>query len=80
MKFLSLYKQVEPNTPPSPEEMAAVGKLVEQGFQEGWLPATEGCLPSRSERASAEMAPRSVGPTVRSRKRKSLSGDARFSR
>ena len=46
MKFLSIYKQVERNTPPSPEEMATMGKLVEQGFQEGWLLATEGCLPS----------------------------------
>ena len=46
MKFLSIYKQVERNTPPSPEEMAAMGALVEQGFKEGWLLATEGCLPS----------------------------------
>ena len=46
MRFLSIYKHVERNTPPSPEEMAAMGKLVEQGFKEGWLLATEGCLPS----------------------------------
>jgi hypothetical protein len=46
MRFLSIYKTVERNTPPSPEEMAAMGKLVEQGFKEGWLLATEGCLPS----------------------------------
>src|SRR5262249_12601837 len=46
MKFLSLYKHVERNTPPSPEEMATMGRLVEQGFKEGWLLATEGCLPS----------------------------------
>ena len=46
MRFLSIYKHVERNTPPSPEEMATMGKLVEQGFQEGWLLATEGCLPS----------------------------------
>jgi len=46
MKFLSIYKHVECNTPPSPEEMATMGKLVEQGFKEGWLLATEGCLPS----------------------------------
>ncbi|HXJ86014.1 MAG TPA: YciI family protein [Candidatus Binatia bacterium] len=46
MKFLSIYKTVERNTPPSPEEMAAMGKLVEQGFKEGWLLATEGCLPT----------------------------------
>ena len=46
MKFLSIYKNVEQNTPPSPEEMATMGKLVEQGFREGWLVATEGCLTS----------------------------------
>ena len=46
MKFLSIYKNVERNTPPSPEEMATMGKLVEQGFREGWLLATEGCLPT----------------------------------
>ena len=47
MKFLSIYKNVERNTPPSPEEMASMGKLIEQGFREGWLVATEGCLPSK---------------------------------
>jgi hypothetical protein len=46
MRFLSIYKTVERNTPPSAEEMAAMGKLVEQGFKEGWLLATEGCLPT----------------------------------
>src|SRR4051812_35417789 len=46
MKFLSIYKCVERNTPPSQEEMAVMGKLVEQGFKEGWLLATEGCLPT----------------------------------
>ena len=47
MRFLSIYKNVERNTPPSPEEMAAMGKVVEQGFKEGWLLATEGCMPSK---------------------------------
>ena len=46
MKFLSMYKTVERGIPPTPEEMAAMGKLIEQGFKEGWLVATEGCLPS----------------------------------
>ena len=46
MKFLSIYKQVERNTPPSAEEMATMGKLVEKGFKAGWLMATEGCLPT----------------------------------
>jgi len=46
MKFLSLYKSVERNTPPSPEEMTRMGKLVEDGMKAGWLVATEGCLPT----------------------------------
>jgi hypothetical protein len=46
MKFLSIYKSVERSTPPSQEEMASMGKLIEEGFQKGWLVATEGCLPS----------------------------------
>ncbi|HYT24179.1 MAG TPA: YciI family protein [Candidatus Polarisedimenticolia bacterium] len=46
MKFLSMYKSAERNAPPSREEMAKMGKLVEEGFKAGWLLATEGCLPS----------------------------------
>lgn len=46
MKFLSIYKTVERNAPPSQEEMARMGKLVEEGFKAGWLLATEGCLPT----------------------------------
>jgi hypothetical protein len=46
MKFLSIYKHVERNTPPSQEEMARMGKLVEEGMKAGWLLATEGCLPT----------------------------------
>lgn len=46
MRFLSIYKSVERNTPPTQEEMAAMGKLIEEGMKKGWLLATEGCLPS----------------------------------
>jgi hypothetical protein len=46
MKFLSIYKCVERNTPPSQEEMCAMGKLIEEGIKSGRLVATEGCLPS----------------------------------
>jgi hypothetical protein len=46
MKFLSMYKSVERNTPPSQEEMNRMGKLIEEGMKGGWLIATEGCLPS----------------------------------
>jgi len=46
MRFLSLYKCAERSVPPSPEEMARMGKLVEEGMKGGWLLSTEGCLPS----------------------------------
>lgn len=46
MRFLSLYKSVERSTPPSPEEMERMGKLVAEGMKAGWLLATEGCLPT----------------------------------
>ena len=46
MRFLSIYKAVEHNTPPTAEEMANMGKLIEEGMKAGWLLSTEGCLPS----------------------------------
>jgi hypothetical protein len=46
MRFLSIYKTVERNAPPTQEEMETMGKLVEEGFKAGWLLATEGCLPT----------------------------------
>jgi len=46
MKFLSLYKTVERNAPPTPEEIERMGKLIEEGMKAGYLVAVEGCLPS----------------------------------
>jgi hypothetical protein len=46
MRFLSIYKTVERNTPPTVEEMAKMGKLIEEYMKAGVLLATEGCLPS----------------------------------
>jgi hypothetical protein len=46
MRFLSIYKTAERPTSPTPEEMAAMGKLIEEGMKAGWLLATEGCLPT----------------------------------
>jgi hypothetical protein len=46
MKFLSIYRCVERNTPPSQQEMDRMGKLIEVGFKSGKLIATEGCLPT----------------------------------
>jgi len=47
MRFLSIYKTAERATPPTPQEMATMGKLVEEGMKAGWLLATEGCLATK---------------------------------
>ena len=46
MRFLSIYKARETNTPPTPEHMAAMGKLIDEMMKAGVLIGTEGCLPS----------------------------------
>jgi hypothetical protein len=46
MRFLSMFKSAERNTPPSPEEMERMGKLIEEGMKAGYLLGAEGCLPS----------------------------------
>ena len=46
MRFLTVYKTVERNEPPTPEEMAAMGRLIEDSTRAGVLLATEGCQPT----------------------------------
>ena len=46
MRFLSIYKTVERNAPPTAEEVEAMGKLIKEGMEAGWLVGTEGCLPT----------------------------------
>jgi hypothetical protein len=46
MRYLSIYQTAERATPPTQEEMARMGKLIEEGMKAGWLIATEGCLHS----------------------------------
>ncbi len=46
MKYLSIYKTAETGVPPSADEMAKMGKLIEEGMSAGYLLAVEGCLPS----------------------------------
>lgn len=47
MKFLSMYKSSKPEgIPPTQEEMAEMGKLIEELTKSGILLASEGCLPS----------------------------------
>lgn len=47
MRFLSIYKTAERGVPPSQEEMARMGKLIEEGMKAGYLVAVEGCLPTK---------------------------------
>jgi hypothetical protein len=54
MKFLSVYKTVERDVPPSQEEMARMGKLIEEGMKAGYLLAVEGCLRFGCARSSLE--------------------------
>jgi len=60
MRFLSIYKHVERSFPPTQEEMARMGELVEEGMKSGYLLGTEGCLPSalgaRVRRSGANLA------------------------
>jgi len=46
MRYLSIFKSTERNTPPSQAEMDRMGKLIEEGMKAGWLLSTEGCLPT----------------------------------
>jgi len=47
MRFLCLYKpDKKEGVPPSQQEMAEIGKLIEEMKSAGVLLATEGCLPS----------------------------------
>jgi hypothetical protein len=48
MRFLCLYRPgtAESDKPPTEEEMASMGKLIEDMAKAGVLLATEGCLPS----------------------------------
>lgn len=46
MRFLSIWKAAETNVPPTQEEMAKMGELIEEMSKDGTLIATEGCLPS----------------------------------
>jgi hypothetical protein len=46
MRFLSIFKGVESNEPPSLEFMERMNALIEKSKKSGELVATEGCLPS----------------------------------
>ena len=42
MRFISIFTHEPTNRPPTESEMAAMGKLIEEGMKQGWLIATEG--------------------------------------
>ncbi|HXJ20552.1 MAG TPA: YciI family protein [Polyangia bacterium] len=42
MRYISLFTHKARNTGPSQQEIAAMGKLIEEGKKEGWLVTTEG--------------------------------------
>jgi hypothetical protein len=46
VRFLSIYTTVERGTPPTPDEMERMGKLIEEGMKAGYLLTVEGCLPT----------------------------------
>jgi hypothetical protein len=48
MRYLCVYRPGTPekNEPPTQEEMAAMGKLIDEMAKAGVLLATEGCMPS----------------------------------
>ncbi|HEY9429451.1 MAG TPA: YciI family protein [Gemmatimonadaceae bacterium] len=70
MRFLSIYKTAETGTPPTPEEMARMGQLIEEATRQGWLLGTEGCLPSATGariRRSGEKVTVADGPFTESK-------------
>ena len=42
MRFISIFTHQPVNRSPTQDEMAAMGKLIEDAMKEGWLLATEG--------------------------------------
>jgi len=46
MRYLSIFKSPERDTPPTEEEMATMGQYIEERQRAGVLLTTEGCLPS----------------------------------
>jgi hypothetical protein len=46
MRFISVFKTAETGLPPTREEMDTMRTLIEEGMEDGWLLAVEGCMPS----------------------------------
>ena len=46
MRYLTIFKGVERDTPPTEAEMTAMGEFIQQAATAGWLVTTEGCQPT----------------------------------
>ena len=46
MRYMAIYKTQERNTPPTPEEMAEMGRFTDEQTKAGILISSGGCLPS----------------------------------
>jgi hypothetical protein len=46
MRYLSFFKSVERDTPPTESEIATMTTFIAEAASAGWLLSTEGCLPS----------------------------------
>jgi len=42
MRYISVFTQQPRNAPPTADEMATMGKLIEEGMKAGWLIVTKG--------------------------------------
>jgi hypothetical protein len=70
MRYISLFTHEGPSAPPTQEEMATMGKLVEEGTKAGWLIVTEGVhFGSQGTRVQAKEGELSVvdGPFTESK-------------
>lgn len=89
MRFLCIYKpgMPESDAPPSQEEMAVMGKLIDEMSKAGVLLATEGGLPSSLEidwgriASARRRSPATrASPSAFSRARRSAMGELRAAR
>src|SRR4051794_13739040 len=68
MRYLSIYTREGTPTPPSPELISSMNKLIEEGTKAGWLIATEGVhfsdKPVRVSRSKAGKVTVTDGPFI----------------
>lgn len=77
MRFLSIYKHAETNTPPTAEEMETMGQLVQEGFRRDGCSRPKAVFQARWVPASANKMERLRRRTGRLRKLRNSSADLR---